>query len=129
VGGKNNGGAVSLKLHEKIHEPQGKVGIEISGGLIREKDARVHHKGPRYRDTLLFPAGKFPAKRMEPPFKAEGFGHRAHAPLNVNGGKAPNFERHGDIRPYCAIMKYFKILKYHADVTPKKGNLFMREFS
>src|ERR687883_203818 len=49
---------------EELHDPDGRVGVEVPGRLVADEERRVVHERPRDRDALLLAARELVRKRL-----------------------------------------------------------------
>src|SRR6478609_1989936 len=50
--------ALLVELRDELHDLPSHLGVEVTGWLVGEDDARVVHDGARDRDALLLAAGQ-----------------------------------------------------------------------
>src|SRR5688572_30791848 len=55
-----------IQLEKQLHNPVARRGVQISGGLIREKNFGLVHESPREGHTLLLAARKLCRIMMQP---------------------------------------------------------------
>jgi hypothetical protein len=58
VGDLDDGRAFRVELFEKLHDLAALVGMEITGGLVREDERGFGDECPGHADELLLSAGK-----------------------------------------------------------------------
>ena len=120
-------GAVSNKYHrqialhvertQQIENRLPRLGIQISGWLIGEKNARLRNESTRHCDALLFP----PAKLGRPP-GTRGQWHLQliqHCVNTLDGFQPPNtekFEWPSNILLYCEGLEQVESLKNKSDL-------------
>ena len=63
MGDDHEGGAHFLvEAQELLQHALGGLGIQVSGGLVRQEQSGSSHHGPGNGHPLLFPSRKFPGK-------------------------------------------------------------------
>ena len=70
---------IFVQLPQHLQHDFGILGIQVSGGLVREKNLRLVDDRPGDRHALLLAAGKLRRLVVEPAFEAQHFGHDVEA--------------------------------------------------
>ena len=97
------------------------AGVEVRQRLVQQKDLRLQHQSPRYRDALLLAARQFGRK----PFPETAKAHEIEALVGRRLGLGPShpagFEPVGDVFDHRHMWKKRIALKDHRHVAPVRG--------
>ena len=95
--------------------------IQVSGGLIREDEERVMHKGARQSNALLLAAREFFGKGFPAIEQTNRFEHILCLLLSIRARDAVKLQRQADILPNSQRWNQVEELEDKADSgTPKK---------
>jgi hypothetical protein len=126
VGGHQHGRAPVVDLKEQLHDAPRRVGVEVTGGLVREEDARPVHEGTGDRHALLLTTAQLVRELVELVLEADDPEDLLHllAHMALAGTGHLEGERHvlGDGAP----LEQLVVLEDDAELAPKLGKLAVR---
>src|SRR6202165_2009895 len=116
VGRHHDRGAAGIDLQQQLDDLPRGGGVEVSRGLIGEKDPRVMNEGSGDRDALLLAARKLIWVLVLLPFQAHDAEHFLDLGLEVAQGALGHAQREGHVLEHGQVGQQFEILEDHADL-------------
>src|ERR687897_931572 len=112
---------------EELHDPDGRVGIEVPGGLVANEQRRGVDEGARDRDSLLLSPRELIRIRDALVRQADEAEHLGHLPPDRIAALALHLERVGDVLRRRPVRKELEVLEDAADVSAELRHLAVRE--
>ena len=81
--------AAAVDPVEELHDPDGRVGVEVAGRLVADEQRRVVDERARDRDALLLAAGELVGQRVRLVREADHREHLGHLPADRRSGARP----------------------------------------
>src|ERR1700716_436261 len=112
-------GTTGIDLQQQLNDLPRGGGVQVSGGLVGEKDPRVMNERTGDRDTLLFAAGELVRVLALLPFQPHDAEHFLDLRLEVAQGALGHAQREGHVLKYGQVGQQLEILEDHADLPPQ----------
>src|SRR6266849_217570 len=119
VGRHHERGAARIDLQQQLNDPPRGGGVQVSCGLVGEKDPRVMNERPRDRDALLFAARKLVRVLVLLPFETHNAEHFLDLRLEVAQRALGHAQCEGNVLEDRQVGQQLEILEDHADLPPQ----------
>ncbi len=116
-----------VDLQEQLHDAPGRIGVEVTGGLVREEDARPVHERARNRHALLLTTAQLIGERVELVLETDDPQHFLDLLCDVALARVGHLEGEGHVlRHRATLAKQLVVLEDDAELAPQLGELAMR---
>src|SRR5712691_245433 len=119
VGRHQDGGAPCIDLEEQLNDLPRGGRVQVSRGLISEKNLRVMNECPGDRDALLLAARKLVRVLGLLAFQPDDAQHLLDLRLEMAQGALGHAEREGNVLEHGQVGQQLEILKDHAHLPPQ----------
>src|ERR1700694_2961763 len=119
VGRHQHRGAASIDLQEQLNDLPRGGRVQVSRGLIGEKNPRVMDEGPGDRDALLLAARKLVRVLVLFAFQPHDAQHFLDLRLEMAQGAFGHAQREGHVLENGQVGQQLEILKDHPDLPPE----------
>src|SRR5260370_1640440 len=114
-------GASRIDLQEQLNDLPRGGRVQVSGGLIGEKNSRVMDERPRDRHPLLLAARKLVRVLGLLPFQPHDAEDFFDLRLEVAEGALSHAQREGDVLEHGQVRQQLEVLEDHADLAAQGG--------
>src|SRR5258708_6168509 len=122
MGGDHHRPPHVIEAFEQIHDLDGKVGIEIAGGLVGNEQRRLRDHRARNAHALLFAGRKFQGAVPLLAEQTDLIERRAHALVDLALRHAGDDQRQRHVVRHGPVVQQLVILKYHAYAFAELGD-------
>src|ERR1700730_8661675 len=119
VGRHHDRGAASVDLQQQLDDLPRGGRVQVSGGLIGQKDPRVMNEGAGDRDALLLATRQLVRVLVLFPFEPHDAEHFLDLRLEMAQGALGDAQREGHVLEHRQVGQQLEVLEDHTDLPPQ----------
>ena len=123
VGHDDDGRAGAVDPVEQLHDPDGGLGVEVAGRLVREQQRRVADERARHGDALLLATGELIGVVVDLGAEADHAEDLRDLAADLAARAAGHLERVGDVVVDGPVREQLEVLEDGADPAAQQRHL------